>query len=195
MDIFLQAWGGGCYLFNKIFLSLAEGRSNDRTLRVWGWLVYLIGLPAWVIILVMKRDWMAATVEAGGAPAMLLGLVATLRGAEQVPPLLGKLAERFTYVLIVCGVVYSLYDYGGLTATSQILEIGVMAGFLIGTVLLAERKASGWIWFMVMNTSMGSLMWIQGKPILAVQQGISLCFVINGWQRAQKTAAKRKESD
>ena len=75
MDIFLQIWGGGCYLLNKILLSRAEGKDESTKLRIWGWFVYLVGLPAWVIILVLKNDWIAATIEAGGAPAMLLGLM------------------------------------------------------------------------------------------------------------------------
>jgi hypothetical protein len=85
MELLLQIWGGGCYLLNKIFLSRSEGKLDGRTVRIWGWAVYLLGLPAWVIILVMKRDWMAATIEAGGAPAMLLGLMAAMKGLERAP--------------------------------------------------------------------------------------------------------------
>ena len=186
MDYFLQTWGGGCYLLNKALLARAEGGRNRRQLRIWGWGIYLAGLPAWVIILVMKRDWMAATIEAGGAPAMLLGLIATIQGLKQAPGLLEKLSKWFAYALLVAGVLYSLYDYRGITALSQLLEIGVMAGFLIGTWLLATKNASGWLWFMLMNTSMGLLMWTQHKPVLAVQQLVSLCFVIHGYCRSKK---------
>ena len=42
MDIFLQVWGGVCYLLNKILLSRAEGAENDGNWRVDGWLLYLI---------------------------------------------------------------------------------------------------------------------------------------------------------
>ncbi len=186
MDYFLQAWGGGCYLLNKALLARAEGGSNRRQLRIWGWGIYLAGLPAWVIILVMKRDWMAATIEAGGAPAMLLGLIITIQGLQQTPGSLEKLCKWFAYGLLAAGVLYSLYDYRGLTALSQLLEIGVMAGFLIGTWLLATKKASGWLWFMLMNTSMGVLMWTQYKPVLAGQQFLSLCFVVHGYWRSKK---------
>jgi hypothetical protein len=194
MELLLQIWGGGCYLLNKIFLSRSEGKVDGRTVRIWGWAVYLLGLPAWVIILVMKRDWMAATIEAGGAPAMLLGLMAAMKGLERAPRLLTKLSEWFAYALILLGIAYSLYDYHGLTAVSQLLEIGVMAGFLIGTDRLAKHKTSGWLWFMVMNTSMGLLMWSQANPILAGQQLISLCFVISGYCRSLKTAHRRGRS-
>lgn len=186
MDITLQTWGGVCYLLNKIFLSRAEGAGEDGKWRISGWAVYLAGLPAWVIILVLKRDWMAAAIEAGGAPAMILGLVVAVKGLEQAPKLLKRNAEVFAYGLLVIGVTYSLYDFGGITAFSQVLEIGVMAGFLIGSYLLAKKSPTGWLWFILMNTSMGTLMAIQGKPILAVQQAISLCFVIQGFYRSRR---------
>lgn len=188
MDIFLQGWGGVCYLLNKIFLSRAEGAGDGEYWRVRGWVVYLVGLPAWVIILVLKRNWMAAAVEAGGAPAMLLGLMVAVNGLEHAPRLLEKLAEVLAYGLLIAGVAYSLYDFGGITALSQGLEIGVMAGFLVGTYLLAKRNSLGWLWFMLMNASMGTLMAIQAKPILAVQQALSLCFVVSGFIRSRREA-------
>ena len=188
LDIFLQTWGGGCYLLNKILLSRAEGREDNANLRIWGWGFYLIGLPAWVIILVLKHNWIAATIEAGGAPAMLLGLIVSLKGIEKIPKLLDKFSGIFAFVLLAFGVLYSLYDYNGITSVAQLFEIGVTAGFLGGTYLLAKKNHLGWLLFMLMNISMGLLMLIQNKPILAVQQFISLCFVLNGFYRSYKTA-------
>lgn len=186
MDIFLQVWGGVYYLLSKIFLSHAEGVKNCEQWLVRGWVAYLIGLPAWVIILVLKRNWMAAAIEAGGALAMLLGLVVAMKGFEHAPRLLEKSAKAFAYGLLLAGVAYSLYDFGGITALSQLLEIVVIAGFLIGTYLLAKRNPTGWLWFILMNASMGTLMAVQKKPILAVQQILSLCFVIRGFIRSKR---------
>ncbi len=186
LDIFLQLWGGVCYLLNKIFLSLAEGRS-DRKFKVLGWSVYLVGVPAWVVILVLKHNWIAAAIETGGVPAMLLGLVtALLKGGKQPPRWLEKIAGVFVYIFLIVGVVYSWYDFGGITAISQVLEMGVMAGFLLGSYLLARGKPTGWLWFMLMNASMGILMAMQYKPILAIQQLISLCFVVIGFIKSKK---------
>lgn len=185
MDIALQIWGGVCYLLNKIFLSRAEGVKSDRQWRIRGWAIYLVGLPAWVIILILKRNWIAAAIEAGGAPAMMLGLVVAAKGLEQTPWLLEKMAKVFAYGVLTFGVAYSLYDFGGITTLSQVLEIGVMVGFLIGTYLLARKNPKGWLFFMLMNGSMGTLMAIQGKPILAAQQALSLCFVIAGFLRSK----------
>ena len=187
MDIFLQVWGGVCYLLNKIFLSRAEGVTDGTAWRIGGWVIYLVGLPAWVIILIIEHNWMAAAVEAGGAPAMVLGVVIAIKGLEHAPKVLRRIAELFAYGLLAAGTLYSLYDYGGLTTLSQLLEIGVMAGFLIGTCLLAKRRPTGWVWFMLMNISMGILMTIQAKPILAAEQVISLCFVIRGFIRSKRT--------
>ena len=81
MSELLQWLGGGGYLLNKVFLSFSEhvlikkDFSGARYWRIASWAVYLIGLPPWVIIFISQRNWIAASVEASGLPAMLLGLV------------------------------------------------------------------------------------------------------------------------
>lgn len=190
MDLLLQVWGGGFYLANKILFALAEGQQGDRQrrMRILGWLIYLLGVPAWVVILVGKHDWIAASIEAGGIPAMLLGLVTVLRHRASPQRLLDLVASTFTYAALLLGVGYSLYDYGGVSALSQVLEIGVMIGFLLGSYLLAKQNATGWLFFMLMNCSMATLMLLQHKPLLAVQQGVSLGFVLYGYALVRKNA-------
>lgn len=193
MDLILQTWGGGLYLLNKVFFALAEGKRQDlkRTLRVIGWVVYILGVPAWCIILVGKHNWVAASIEAGGIPSMLLGLYNLCRRTDTHNKAFGRIASFSTYAFLVFGVCYSLYDFGGITTVSQVLEMGVMIGFLIGSYLLAQKNLYGWIFFMLMNGSMAALMLIQYKPLLTVQQLVSLCFVIYGFMVALKTSEKR----
>ncbi len=88
---------------------------------------------------------------------------------------------------ITLGLGYSLIDNGGITSISQILEIGVMIGFLLGSYLLAKNNRKGWLFFMIMNGSMASLMLIQEKQLLALQQLVSLSFVIYGFRASNKT--------
>ena len=108
--------------------------------------------------------------------------------SPQVPSLrFDRFAAVFTYGFIVLGVGYSLYDYGGVTSVSQVLEMGVTAGFLLGSYLLAKNNAAGWLFFMLMNGSMATLMSMQGKPILAVQQLVSLCFVVYGYMVSRRS--------
>jgi hypothetical protein len=192
MDLILQIWGGGFYLFNKVFFALAEGKEENtkRRLKIIGWIIYLLGVPAWVIILVGKHDWIAASIEAGGVPAMLFGLFTVYQNSDTPNKIFDFIASLFTYAFLVFGVCYSVYDYGGITTVSQLLEIGVMIGFLIGSYLLAKNNSYGWLFFMLMNGSMGSLMLIQKKPILAIQQVVSLCFVIYGFSVSIKTNHK-----
>lgn len=194
MDLGLQIWGGGLYLLNKMFFAFAEGRREtlQRKLRITGWVVYLLGVPAWVIILVSKHDWIAAAIEAGGVPAMLFGLLNACRNTDTAGTVLDLVAAQFTYAALCFGVAYSLYDYGGLSSGSQILEIGVMIGFLLGSYLLARKNTWGWLFFMLMNGNMASLMLLQHKPLLAIQQLVSLCFVIYGFTVALKTAHDKK---
>jgi len=190
MDLLLQFWGGGFYLLNKIFFALAEGKTaaTKRQLRISGWVVYLLGVPAWVIILTLKHDWIAASIEAGGVPAMLLGLVNACHKTDSPSKTLDYLASLFTFAALVFGISYSLYDFGGITSGSQLLEICVMIGFLLGSYLLAKKNACGWLFFMLMNASMASLMSAQHKPLLALQQLVSLGFVIYGFIVALKTS-------
>lgn len=184
MDILLQMWGGGFYLLNKILLSTAQGRADSKRLRIAGWTFYVLGVPPWVILLAAKHDWIAAMIEVGGVPSMLLGLFMAIKGLEAIPKRLDRLSMGFAYAMLVLGVVYSVVDHNGIRNLSQILEMAVMAGFLGGTYLLAKGNRSGWLLFMVMNIGMGLLMLMRTNYILAAQQMVSLCFVLSGYVRS-----------
>lgn len=182
-DLLLQLWGGGFYLLNKILFSVAEGREQGlkRRLKIAGWVIYLAGVPAWVIILIGKHNWIAASIESGGVPAMLFGLYNVFHSERRLNQVFDRFASLCTWAAIALGVGYSFYDYGGLSSLTQFLEIGVMVGFLLGSYLLAKSNHKGWLFFMLMNGSMATLMFVQAKPFLAGQQLVSLCFVIYGF--------------
>lgn len=189
MNLFLQIWGGSFYLANKILLSLGEGSHTNNNRKIWGWACYLLGLPAWVVILALDRNWIAASLELGSAPSMLFGLIVALRGVEKAQStFIAKLAVWFVYILIPLGFGYSLYDYGGLVSITQFLEIGAMVGFMGGTYLLAKNRRNGWLLFMLMNGSVTILMLIQDNLILSAQQLISLGFVVLGYVRSNARA-------
>ena len=185
----LQWLGGGVYLLNKIFLSFSEHTRNGgnivraRKWRIASWAVYLAGLFPWVLIFVSWRNWIAASVEASGAPAMFLGLVTSLRGTTKNPP---RWLDKLALICIPFGFVYSLYDFGGLNTINQWLEIGLVVGFLIGTYLLAKERASGYLWYVLMHISCGWLMWIQGYPWLFLQQVVSLGFIVDAYRMTRQ---------
>jgi len=188
MSLVFQIWGGAFYLSNKILFALAQGRGEEtkRRLLIAGWTVYILGVPAWIVILVLGRNWIAASIEAGGVPAMLFGLYNVYHRVKTPSRRGDLLAASFTYASLALGVGYSLWERGGLTSLSQFLEIGVMIGFLMGSYLLAKDNPRGWLFFMLMNGSMAALMLMQGNPILSVQQLISLTFVIYGYVTATR---------
>jgi hypothetical protein len=190
MDLILQIWGGSFYLANKVLFSFAEGRkgSSKRTLKIAGWMIYLLGVPAWVIVLIGKHNWIAASIEAGGVPAMLFGLFNAFKNTESINKKFDAFASLCSYSFLIFGIFYSLYDYGGIASISQLLEMGVMVGFLTGSYLLAKSNPIGWLFFMLMNVSMASLMLLQHKPILTAQQLVSLSFVIYGFTMARKSS-------
>lgn len=193
MDIALQVWGGAFYLLNKIFFALAEGphAANKRNIRIAGWLVYILGVPAWFIILAGKHDWIAASIQAGVIPSMLLGLYNAVSRTDKPNKTFDRIASVCTFICLAIGASYSLYDHGGLTAGSQFLELCIMVGFLVGSYLLAKKNIYGWLFFMLMNVSMATLMLLQHKPLLSAQQLLSLCFVVYGFSVALKFSRKK----
>ncbi|BCS88381.1 nicotinamide mononucleotide transporter [Pseudodesulfovibrio sediminis] len=186
MELFLQIWGGISYLLNKVCFSQAERSTTsrgNRHWRLWSWGVYLIGLPAWVTVFVTEHNWIAAAVESGGAPAMIIGLIIALRGHGHEPKWLDHLA-RFS---VVIGLGLSFFEFGGISTFKQVLELCIAAGFLLGTYLMAKDNIQGYFWLMLGNVSCSTLMGIQQYYILMVQQLVSLVFVVDAYRTRRKT--------
>ena len=184
--ILLQWIGGLGYLLNKIFFSWAEraekrqSPDQSRRWRIFAWVTYLIGLPPWVIIFAQKGNWIAASVEASGAPAMILGLIAAIRSNNTKPPVW---LDRLAQLAIAVGFSYSLWVNRGLSTLSQWLEIGLVLGFLVGTYLTAKKQRQGYLWLVLMHVSCGTLMYLHGFMMLLAQQIISLIFIADAyWQ-------------
>jgi len=180
MDLILQIWAGGFYLINKVLFAFAEGKSNDvkRNIKIKAWIIYILGVPAWVAILVAHQNWIAASIEAGAIPAMLLGLYNTYHNNKKHNKWFNRIVAWCTYTSLAFGVIYSVLTHGGIVSISQLLEVGVMMGFLLGSFAIAKNNPVGWLFFILMNLSMASLMLLQDKPILMAQQLLSLLFVV-----------------
>jgi hypothetical protein len=190
LTIFLQIWGGLFYTINKVFFSQAERSKTPDNKRKWqirSWAVYLIGVPAWVTLFIMEHDWIAAAIETGVIPAMIMGLVIAWRGGGgKQPKILDYIARGF----IVVGTVLSFQDAGGLNSVTQFLEIGIALAFLVGTYLLARNNAQGYLWIFSGNFVCATLMYMQDLHILAFQQIFSVFFIFD----AYRTQRKRKEA-
>lgn len=189
MDLILQIWGGGFYLVNKILFAVSQSKQDQlkKKLLITGWVIYILGVPAWVIILVGQQDWIAASIEAGGIPAMLLGLYNTYHDHKKSHRLFNRSVSFSTYGFLAFGLLYSFKLHGGISSITQMFEIGVMLGFLLGSYYMAKNSPNGWLFFMLMNLSMASLMFIQEKPILMVQQLLSFCFVFYGFKKTNRS--------
>lgn len=194
MWIVLQWSAGGLYLLNKIFFSFAERARRSgrpRRMRRWkiaSWAVYLGGLPPWIILFGHWHNWIAAAVEAAGAPAMALGLANALRGVGKDPP---RWLDWLALAFVPIGFAVSLYDFGGLTKLTQWLEIALVAGYLIGTYDLAKDRMRGYLWFVLMHVACGTLMWKQRSPWLAAQQAVSLLFIADAYITRRRSSAHR----
>ncbi len=115
---------------------------------------------------------------------MLLGLYNSYYENQQQQKLFTLIVVCCTYVSLTIGLSYSIYHHAGITAISQVLEIAVMFGFLLGSYAIANNNAYGWCFFMLMNLSMAALMLLQGKTILMLQQLVSLGFVVYGFKKS-----------
>ena len=174
--LMLQIVGGTLYLLNKVFLNLMERRRGDvEQFWFWrklAWGVYLLGLPPIVWIFFLEKDWIFGSIEIGGAPAMMCGLIAAF-SRKDAPSWLDKLA----LVAIPVGLILSAWDLGGINTGTQLLEIAGSGGFLVGTYLLAKDHESGYYWFMLMNVATGILLGIQGYYLFVPQQILSIFLI------------------
>jgi hypothetical protein len=189
----MQLGGGFFYLLNKIFFSFKERTVGNlsRQWRIWAWVVYIIGLPFWLVILSHEKNWMVTFVEAGGLPSMGLGLFLAFRRKDEEPTEKSKRWEQrldtFARAAAFLGIAYSVYDFGGFATLNQWVELGVVVGFLVGTYRLANDKLDGYLWFLLMNASAGLLMYIQNYEWLAAQQVVSLLFVLDAYRMKKRT--------
>ena len=188
MEIFLQCWGGICYLSSKIFIVRSEFLLNGRNCRLIGWVVYIIGLPAWVILFISKQNWIAAAVEIAGIPSIILGIVITWKQNNNPNKYIDWSIRIFTGITILLGIIFSIYTFGGIKAFSQILEIIIIFGILVSNYLLARRSPYAWLTFTSGHISTGTLMYIQNKPMLFIQQMLSLIPAIIGFRICMKKA-------
>ena len=192
IDISLQIWGGLFYLLNKVFFSQAERSKTINGRKIWrirSWIVYLAGLPAWVVVFISEHNWIAAGVESGGAPAMLVGLIIALRGHGAEP----KWLDSISKISVLVGLALSVYEFGGIKNLSQFLELGIAAGFLMGTYMMAKDNAQGYLWLMLGNVSCASLMGIEGYFIFMTQQLVSLAFVTDAFLTRRKKRMLRPD--
>ena len=174
-NIFLQITGGLFYFSNKLFFAAAERTKNKYKKQQWrtaAWIVYLLGVSPWVIIFISEHNWIAAAIESSGVPAMLMGLVNVWRKENNSS--LSRWLDILSKIMIITGLGISLFDFGGITALNQIIELGIAAGFLFGTYFLAKSSSFGYIWLLVGNISAALLMMRQGYYILMYQQLISM---------------------
>jgi hypothetical protein len=192
METFLQYWGGAGYFLAKVLLVRAEFIEKNRNLRLAGWFVYLLGLPAWVILLAGRQDWIAAAIETAGVPAILLGIVMTWKQSNAPNKIIDWGIRIFTCLMIATGVSFSIHTFNGIRTFSQFLEIMIIFGYLVSNYLLAKRNPFAWLMFMVGLISMSILMYIQDKPILCIQQIISLVPAVIGFIKNMKQARLNK---
>ena len=172
---FLQIAGGLFYFSNKLFFAAAERAKNELVKQKWqiaAWTVYLLGVSPWVIIFVSEHNWIAASVESSGVPAMFLGFINVLQGKRN--SLLSRLLDILSKITIIAGLGISLYDFGGITSINQVIELAIAAGFLFGTYFMANSSSAGYIWLLIGNISAALLMLLQGYYILMAQQLLSI---------------------
>ena len=184
----LQLWAGVFYSLNKVFFCGAERSvgKRERMFRILAWASYLVGMPAWFIWFVLNHNLMLAGAEAGGAAAMVLGIITAVKGQGKEPLWLPWVARVSAGV----GFLLSVWYFRGFNSVSQALELTVIGGFLLGANLLAQERRSGYLWFVVMNGSNAVLQAMQGSPLLFGQQIMSIGFVLDAYRMSGRKQAE-----
>jgi hypothetical protein len=182
MLIFLQIWGGIFFLLNKIFLSKAERFEKKHVgqksiWRIRSWTACLIGMPSWIFIFIKEHNWIATAIDLGGTPSIILALWIAIKGIGKQPKWLNYVA----IASIILGLGYSFYEFHGITKLTQLAELVIGAGFLFGTYQLAKLQLSGYLWYIAMHIGCIMLMYLEGYPWLAVQQIVSIFFVVDAF--------------
>jgi peptidoglycan/LPS O-acetylase OafA/YrhL len=188
MEMFLQCWGGAGYFFSKVFIVRAEFLENHRNCRLIGLILYLLGMPAWIILFISRQNWMAAATEAAGIPALIFGIVMTWKQSYNPNKNIDWIIRIFTCLMILSGVAYSIYIFNGISKLSQVLEIIIIVTVLSSNYLLAKKNPYTWLTFSAALIATSILMYIQDKPILCIQQLVSLIPVIIGFIKCMKKA-------
>ena len=187
MQPLLEYWGGGFYLLNKVLFWLGELQEDQhspkrRALRIAAWITYLIGLPAWLILLAPKDNWIVILIEIAGGVSMVVGLQYARKGKDDLPPWL----DTMGYLAAVLGVLISLYVLGGITRHTQAYEGLLALGFIVGVRLQSKDNPTGYAWLAFMNLSNVLLMEAQGFYALALQQVLSMIIMLDAFRRARK---------
>ena len=115
-------------------------------------------------------------------------MIAAWRGQDQVHKNIWL--DHLAKLMVIVGLGLSFYDFDGLKTLNQVLELGIAAGLLLGTYLLAKSKPQGYFWLMVGNISAASLMMRQSYYVLMVQQILSLSLVFDAYR-----VQRRKKKD
>jgi len=118
---------------------------------------------------------------------MIVGLLIALRGHGTEPKWLDHLAK----VSVVVGLALSVHEFGGIKTLGQVLELGIAAGFLMGTYLMAKDKTHGYFWLMLGNATCAALMGIEGFFLLMTEQVVSLIFVTDAFLVRRKKLIRR----
>lgn len=108
---------------------------------------------------------------------MLIGLIIAIKGKGTEPKWLDYIAR----ISVVFGLALSIYEFGGINTPKQFLELGIAAGFLMGTYLMAKDIIQGYFWLMLGNVTCSTLMGVEGYYFLMIQQLVSLIFVIDAY--------------
>ena len=130
---------------------------------------------------------MFMSLEAGGAPAMLCGLLVGIR-RKDAP----KWLDLIALLVIPIGLAMSLLDFRSIPLLNHILEFAGSAGFLIGSYLLAKDRISGYGWFFLMNAATAWLLYIEHYPLFVPQQVVSIIFIIDATVQRVKSLRAAK---
>ena len=185
-EVLCQILGGSFYLLNKIFLSLGE-RNGKKVLvglnfKAWSWISFLFGLPFWLYLFFIDKNYIALGLESSAIPSLVLGLIISTKGLKTKEPFWIK---YFVFFSVIAGLSFSINHYGGIKTLTQVSEIVMVSTFLLGTYYLAKQSNIGYLYYIIMHIACIYLMYLNGYHGLMLQQIISIGFVVDAYMHTK----------
>ncbi|MBI5457831.1 nicotinamide mononucleotide transporter [Candidatus Kaiserbacteria bacterium] len=160
------------YLFGHILLS--KGLTS-------GWIIRIAGGIAWVIFLILNKNYIFMAVTTVIVLAMFYGLYKWRSGEFDKRSTLDIFFEVLAW--IVAAVVISYFLISQNYSLNELLQTAIVILEISGTMLLARKLVLGWYAYIVMSTLVAVLIIFinpQPAPVLGLLELASIYFYIQG---------------
>ncbi|MBI5414286.1 hypothetical protein HZA38_02110 [Candidatus Peregrinibacteria bacterium] len=167
--------GGFLYFLSKVFLSYV-GESDKKKIRI-GWIVYLLGVPSWVIILWHYQSYIFCGTELAGGIVIFRGLISSFQEKKKTE---FDSIDIGICVLVFLITLWHTVQTVGFESIVPYLEVIIAVGFPLGGYLRRKENIFCWYAFTAMHLAAMPILWEKGRMLLWTLQALSVFFALRG---------------